>query len=98
MNWFVCKLEATEVVQTAKDSLKTQWRNALRMIGLIISGQLFDKASHFLTASGDRVIREDIITFMPHTCVLSSGAPNVNFLKISVRKTIWDLEFSDHLL
>ena len=27
-----------------------------------------------------------------------SGAPNVNFRKISVRKTIWDLEFSEHLL
>ena len=28
----------------------------------------------------------------------SSGAPNVNFRKISVRKMIWDLEFSEHLL
>ena len=27
-----------------------------------------------------------------------SGAPNVNFRKISVLKTIWDLEFSEHLL
>ena len=27
-----------------------------------------------------------------------SGAPNVNFRKISVRKTFWDLEFSEHLL
>ena len=27
-----------------------------------------------------------------------TGALNVNFLKISVRKTIWDLEFSEHLL
>ena len=27
-----------------------------------------------------------------------SGAPNVNFSKISVRKTIWDLQFSEHLL
>ena len=27
-----------------------------------------------------------------------SGAPNDNFQKISVRKTIWDLEFSEHLL
>ena len=26
-----------------------------------------------------------------------SGAPNVNFRKISVRKTIRDLEFSEHL-
>ena len=26
------------------------------------------------------------------------GAPNVNFRKISVLKTIWDLEFSEHLL
>ena len=30
--------------------------------------------------------------------VSNSGAPNVNFRKISVRKTIWDLEFSEHLL
>ena len=27
-----------------------------------------------------------------------SGAPNVNFQKISVRETIWDIEFSDQLL
>ena len=27
-----------------------------------------------------------------------SGAPNVNFRKISVRKTIWNLEFSEHFL
>ena len=27
-----------------------------------------------------------------------AGAPNVNFRKISVRKTIWDLEFSEHFL
>ena len=27
-----------------------------------------------------------------------TGAPNDNFWKISVRKTIWDLEFSEHLL
>ena len=29
---------------------------------------------------------------------IDSGAPNVNFPEISVRKTIWDLEFSEHLL
>ena len=29
---------------------------------------------------------------------VSTGAPNDNFWKISVRKTIWDLEFSEHLL
>ena len=29
---------------------------------------------------------------------ITSGAPNVNFRKISVRKTIWDLEFSEHFL
>ena len=28
----------------------------------------------------------------------NSGEPNVSFWKISVRKTIWDLEFSEHLL
>ena len=28
----------------------------------------------------------------------NSEAPNVNFRKISVRKTIWDLEFSEHFL
>ena len=27
-----------------------------------------------------------------------SGAPNANFRKISVRKTIWDLEFPEHFL
>ena len=33
------------------------------------------------------------------TCRLhETRAPNGNFRKISVRKTIWDLEFSEHLL
>ena len=27
-----------------------------------------------------------------------TGAPNVNFRKVTVRKMIWDLEFSEHLL
>ena len=34
----------------------------------------------------------------PSTEPLLPGAPNDNFRKISVRKTIWDLEFSEHLL
>ena len=29
---------------------------------------------------------------------ISSGAPNVNFRKVSVRNTIWDLQFTEHLL
>ena len=29
---------------------------------------------------------------------VKSGAPKDNFLKLSVRKTIWDLEFLEHLL
>ena len=29
---------------------------------------------------------------------VAAGAPNVSFPKISVPKTIWDLEFSEHLL
>ena len=27
-----------------------------------------------------------------------TGAPNANFRKIPLRKTIWDLEFSEHFL
>ena len=34
----------------------------------------------------------------PHFCSKWSGAPNDKFRKISVGKTIWDLEFSKHLL
>ena len=37
----------------------------------------------------------DLRNYIPRQ---SSGAPNVNFQKISVRKTILDLEFSEHLL
>ena len=33
-----------------------------------------------------------------HCPANQAGAPNVNFRKISVRKTISDLEFSEHLL
>jgi len=36
--------------------------------------------------------------FKPQPDQHSAGAPNDNFRKISVRKTIWDLEFSEHLL
>ena len=36
--------------------------------------------------------------FVIHISKYISGAANVNFRKISVRKTIWDLEFSEHLL
>ena len=43
----------------------------------------------------------DLSWFLPTSsiCIARyiSGAPNVNFRKISVRKTIWDLEFSEHL-
>ena len=31
-----------------------------------------------------------------NSSLVFSGAPNVNFREISVRKTIWDLEFSEH--
>ena len=33
----------------------------------------------------------------PYSHQVYSRVPNVNFWKISVRKTIWDLEFSEHL-
>ena len=38
------------------------------------------------------------ITVMLIPSSLKSGAPNVTFRKISVRKTIGDLEFSEHFL
>ena len=41
---------------------------------------------------------EKIHIVMSQKFFVSSGAPNVDFQKISVRKTIWDLEFSEHLL
>ena len=36
------------------------------------------------------------LTAAPSRLLGDSGALNVNFRKISVRKTIWDLEFSEH--
>ena len=54
--------------------------------------------------------RDGLFPFIPSRCnakkchddqppvTNSTGAPNGNFWKISVRKTIWDLEFSEHLL
>ena len=39
----------------------------------------------------------DLLVILSSSVILS-GAPNVNFRKISVRKTIWDLEFLKHLL
>ena len=40
-------------------------------------------------------IRQDVESIKNNQA--KSGAPNDNFQKISVRKTIWDLEFSEHL-
>ena len=37
-------------------------------------------------------------TGLQRTSSCSGAWPNVNFRKISVRKTIWDLEFSEYLL
>ena len=39
-----------------------------------------------------------VVLFIMLYKVILPGAPKVNFRKISVRKTIWDLEFSEHLL
>ena len=36
--------------------------------------------------------------YLFYTTRIISGAPSVKFRKISVRKTIWDLEFLEHLL
>ena len=41
-------------------------------------------------------IRQDVESIKNNQA--KSGVPNDNFQKISVRKTIWDLEFSEHLL
>ena len=41
-------------------------------------------------------IRQDVESIKNNQA--KSGAPNDNFRKISVRKTIWDLEFLEHLL
>ena len=41
-------------------------------------------------------IRQDVESIKNNQA--KSGAPNHNFQKISVRKTIWDLEFLEHLL
>ena len=40
------------------------------------------------------MLKQENLNFTKQT----SGTPNVNFWKISVRKTILDLEFSVHLL
>ena len=56
-----------------------------------------DVAKHYkeVRRSRSRVrFRQISLHFSSH----KPGAPNVSFRKISVRKTIWDLEFSEHLL
>ena len=44
------------------------------------------------------LVRIETPDFVWKRPVTNSGAPSVNFWKISVRKTIWDLESSEHLL
>ena len=75
------------------------------MLGVITSGHtndLYDTSvsTKFRKRSG-KVRKETVVSFLnPKTLeiLLSAGAPNNNFRKISVRKTICDLEFSEHLL
>ena len=49
------------------------------------------------TVSGTANWSYPILAFGIVACTFS-GVPNVNFRKMSVQKTIWDLEFSEHLL
>ena len=56
----------------------------------------------FLTKTGSMTYNSNS-HWEPHTSLFyslgqQSGAPNINFRKISVRKAIWDLEFLEHLL
>ena len=44
------------------------------------------------------MIKNLILSTLGQTGTHQSGAPNVNFWKISVRKTIWDIEFSEQIL
>ena len=43
-------------------------------------------------------VKQAIIDYFKKDQMDMSGAPNHNFQKISVRKTISELEFSEHLL
>ena len=47
---------------------------------------------------GQLKIHFNMWTVSSDVSIQRPGAPNGNFWKISVRKTIWDLEFSKHLL
>ena len=68
----------------------------LVMCRLFLRGVIFTRANILLALLSLRKIRD--YTRSLYSADQLSGAPNVNFRKISVGKTIWSLEFSEHLL
>ena len=56
------------------------------------------KMVQYPNTANPNVLLQEGPTFSHNFGVGDLGAANVNFRKISVRKTIWGLEFSDHLL
>ena len=61
----------------------------------VLKKSLRNQSTHVVFVLPIKNLEDNSSHFANHG-VIGSGAPNVNFWKIYVRKTIWDLEFSEH--
>ena len=73
---------------------KSSFKRETEVFSFYIIGEMFRANELFV----DLVAASRVFIFYYLIRNDLSGAPNVNFRKISVRKTIWDLEFSGYLL
>ena len=71
-------------------------RSKQPFISAVVWRYIFNNSKHYRANRWNPIPNSN--ERFPTAANLPSGAPNVNLWKISVRKTIWDLEFSEHFL
>ena len=89
-----CKYEFNVIQNWETDVLQILFDGAYFLLAVMVEGGEGIRLPALIDSP-------DFVSRLPELSIfllLNSGAPNVNFWKISVRKTIWDLEFSEHLL
>ena len=67
------------------------WKNYIRPVNTLTVGAVYNYTLQDKDNRANRALDSSITADF-------TGAPNVDFRKISVWRTIWDLEFSEHLL
>ena len=96
-------IDISTVWQPESNYLKRVKSGRKRVVKEMISGSLSLPFPLFLPANFSRALYFRVFPTIwepgtGYTSCHPAGAPNDNFSKIFVRKTIWDLDFSEHLL